>query len=96
MFLAVTAQAAVARLVLVLEDVDLAAASLVNDLGHHACALDGGGADGDAVLAADEQDVADLHGVPGVARQALNAEALPRRHAILLSAGADNGVHGPS
>ena len=90
--LAMAAQASVAGLVLVLEDVNLAATSLLDDF-----AVDGGGldswrADSDVAAAVDEQHVVELDRVAGVAVEALEGHDLTGRDSILFAAAANNGV----
>src|SRR3954451_3426762 len=91
--LAVALAAAVAALGLVLEDADLRAALVDVDHCGHLGRAERVGVELRVAVAGDQQGL-ELDGGVHVAGQALDQERLPRDHAVLLAAGADDGVAG--
>src|SRR5262245_22722942 len=92
--LPVPAAAPVVLAALLLVDEDLSVAALGEDLPAHDGALDQRRADADlciGVVAAREQHLGELDGRADVAGELLDAQRGARRHAILLSPGADDG-----
>jgi hypothetical protein len=90
--LPVPVTAAVPRLVFVLEDQDLLAAALVQDLGNHARSFNEGSAQLNVAVAAHEQHLTELDQRSGFGRDPIDVKRLVRLHAILPAAGTDYGV----
>ena len=76
-----------------LDDPDLLAASLVQDLGGDLAAFDIGAADGDAVALGYKQHAIKLNALTGFSRQALESDHFAFRHAMLLTAAFENRKH---
>src|SRR5215472_4707012 len=87
--LAVPLLAAVAGLRLVLEDDDLVAFAVLDDLGHDLGARDHRRADGNVRALADHQHLGELDCLTRRSRERLDVERLAFAHGVLLSAAAD-------
>ena len=84
---------AVTLLGVVLEDADLLALAVLDDLALHRGALHHGSAEGGLVAVQDGQDLVKLHGVAGFLVQLLNVDHVALGHLVLLAAGHDDCVH---
>ena len=84
------------RLWSVLERDDLLAAALANDFSADRCAVHDGPADRRVVAIGDQQDTPDRDGLAGLSVEQLDFEFGADFHAVLLSAGLDDCVHGSS
>jgi hypothetical protein len=91
--LAVTHGAAVMLAPLLLEDLDLVAARLLDEFGGHDGAGDDRGADLESGVAGEHQHLVELEDVAGLAGQAFDLEHVVRLDAVLLAAGLDDCVH---
>src|SRR5690554_1302420 len=91
--LTVPQSAAVVLAALLLEDGDLLAASLLDNLGAHDGAGHGRRADGHTIVAAHQQHLFKLQAGPSLSGQALYLEHLVLGDPILLAAGFDHCVH---
>jgi hypothetical protein len=78
---------------LLLEDDDLVVALLLQHLGGHGCAGDGRAARFGRTVAAQQQNLAQLDDIAGLAGDLLNLDNVFRRHAILLAARANDREH---
>src|SRR5690606_3795043 len=78
---------------LLLEDRNLLAAGLLDHLGIHHCPRNGRGADGDALVAANQQHLFELKSGTSLSGQALDLEHLVLGDLVLLAAGFDHCVH---
>ena len=85
--------AAIALLRVVLEDADLRALAVLDDLGLHGSALHNGGAEGGLVAVQDSQHLIELHGVAGLVVQLLDEDHVALGDLVLLSAGLNDCVH---
>src|SRR3954453_16649959 len=92
--LAVTLLAAVALPALVLEDDDLLSQALVDNLGLDRDALDRRLTDLDTAAVVGEQQRPEGDLRTRTTRELLDAKGLPFGHAVLLSSGRNDGVHG--
>src|SRR5262249_38265814 len=79
-----------------LHDADLAAAALRDHLARYPRLRETVGARDDLAVLIDEQHGAELDRRPLVAREALDGDDLPRRHAVLLTARRDHRFHARS
>jgi hypothetical protein len=95
--LAVAHGAAVMLAPLLLEDLDLVAARLLDEFGRHHGAGNDRGSDLDPGLVDDHEHLVELENVTGLARQPLDLENIVGLDAVLLAARLDDCVHiGPS
>ena len=84
---------AVTLLGVVLEDADLLALAVLDDLALHRGALHHGSAEGGLVAVHDGQDLVKLHGVAGFLVQLLDVDHVALGHLVLLAASHDDCVH---
>ena len=84
---------AVTLLGIVLEDADLLALAVLDDLGLHGSALHNGGAEGGLLAVDDSQYLVELDGVAGFLVQLLDVDHVALGHLVLLAAGHDDCVH---
>jgi hypothetical protein len=88
--------AAVAGLVLVLEDEHLAIAAALEDFGNDASALDERVTDLGRAVPADEEDFRELDGRARLGGKQVNVQRLVRADSVLAAARANDGVDGKS